>query len=187
MAFMIKSYFISSSKHFKAMQDILENHHIDYIVFRDKECEDYAKKAEEFLKKLAKFDGKIILHQEYKLAKKLGVYGVHLTSNQLEDIKKAKELGLYTIISTHSLDEAKKAQILGADAITFSPIFHSPNKGEPKGVDELKKVVAECDIKVFALGGIISKEHIRAVEEAGAYGFASIRLFATSTPLEKAH
>lgn len=82
------------------------------------------------------------------------------------------------IISTHTLSEAKEADALGADMITFSPIFNTPNKGEPKGTETLKSVISKLSIPVIALGGIVSKEQIDLCENAGAFGFASIRYFA---------
>jgi len=65
----------------------------------------------------------------------------------------------------------------GADAITYSPVFDSPGKGEPKGLEDLKELVAKINIPVFALGGILSEDQIHQVAECGAYGFASIRYF----------
>jgi len=32
-------------------------------------------------------------------------------------------------------------------------------------------------VDIFALGGIISKKEVNALEESGVYGFASIRYF----------
>lgn len=66
---------------------------------------------------------------------------------------------------------------MGADYVTYSPIFVSPNKGKPKGVEDLQKLLEKTEIKVFALGGIVSHEQIDLVEESGVYGFASIRHF----------
>ena len=86
-------------------------------------------------------------------------------------------MGLYVIISTHTHDEVEKAQKMGADAVTYSPIYESPDKGNPKGLEDLKLIVDKIRIPIFALGGIISQEQIYAVEASGAYGFASIRYF----------
>jgi thiamine-phosphate pyrophosphorylase len=102
---------------------------------------------------------------------------VHLTSNQFSDIKKAKELGLFVVISTHSFSEIELAIKLGANAVTFSPIFPTPNKGEPKGVEALKEAVKKFDIKIIALGGIVSQKEIKEVKKANPWGFASIRYF----------
>ena len=93
-------------------------------------------------------------------------------------IKEAKNQNLFTIISTHTFKEIEKAQKFGADAVTFSPIFYTPNKGKPKGVKELKKAITTFpDIKIIALGGIVSDKEVLQIQRTGAYGFASIRYF----------
>ncbi len=126
----------------------------------------------------SKFLGiKSFIHRHVKLAYQLGAMGVHLTSTQFAEIPHAKELGLEVIISTHTHEEVLKAEILGADAVTYSPIFSSPEKGEPKGIEDLKELLKKCKIKVFALGGIVEASHVEMVEETGVYGFASIRYF----------
>ena len=150
----------------------------EMIVYRDKSNDDYAKYAREFILEAKKHAfQKILLHTDYNLAKQLGADGVHLKSTQFSEIKNAKALGLFVVISTHSLDEALEAQKLGADMVTFSPIFATPNKGEPKGIEELKKVVSALSIGLIALGGIVSNEQIDLCKEAGVNGFASIRYF----------
>ena len=150
----------------------------DMIVYRDKLTTDYQKNASLFLAEAKKYNFfKILLHNYYKLAHKLKADGVHLTSSQFSDIQKAKVLGLFVVVSTHSLEEALEAQKLGADLVTFSPIFSTPNKGEPKGVEELRKVVSKLSMGVIALGGIVSIEQIEACRNSGAFGFASIRYF----------
>jgi thiamine-phosphate pyrophosphorylase len=148
------------------------------IVYRDKTSPDYVKNAKEFLDTSKKFDfKKVLLHTDYILANKLQADGVHLNSNQFSEIQEAKELGLFTIISTHSIKEVKNAEKLGADMVTYSPIFLTPNKGQPKGIGELEKVVASVSIPIMALGGIVTEKHIKFCQEAGVYGFASIRYF----------
>jgi len=150
----------------------------DMIVYRDKVTKYYQKNASLFLAEAKKYNfSKILLHSDYKLAHKLKADGVHLTSSEFSDIQKAKDLGLFIVVSTHSLEEALEAQKLGADLVTFSPVFATPNKGEPKGVEELRKVVSKLSIGVIALGGIMSSEQIEACRKSGAFGFASIRYF----------
>jgi len=61
--------------------------------------------------------------------------------------------------------------------ISFSPIFKTPNKGEPKGLESLNEVVSSVFIPVIALGGILSEEQIVLCQGSGAKGFASIRYF----------
>lgn len=171
----MKSYMITADA-ICAQQ--IKKHMPDYVLYRNKTDENYAENALKFINICSEFDHlKCFLHQDIELASKLGAYGVHLTSTQFEMIKSAKLRDLEVIISTHTFDEVKKAKDLGADAVTYSPIFYTPHKGEPKGVDELKKLVTSADIKIFALGGITAQEQIDKISKTGAYGFASIRYF----------
>jgi thiamine-phosphate pyrophosphorylase len=149
------------------------------IVYRDKSTLNYIQNAERFINEAKKYSfSKILLHSDYLLAYSLNADGVHLTSTQFADIKKAKALGLFVIVSTHSLEEALKAQKFGADMITFSPLFITPNKGEPKGVEELNIVASKLSIPLIALGGIISEKQLLLCQQSKAKGFASIRWFA---------
>ena len=182
----MKSYLITDPTFYGTTLDALESaldvvysHTLpDFALFRDKQAPDYAALAHVFVTISREYKvPHVLLHSDYVLAQKLNADGVHLTSSQFEDIAEAKKRGLYVIISTHTHGEALKAQVLGADAITYSPIFTSPNKGEPKGLEDLKEIVAKIRVPIFALGGITTQEQIKAVEECGAYGFASIRYF----------
>ena len=162
----------------KKLMEVLKKHSADFICIRDKQNPLYETFVKNVLSLLpAKIHSKIILHSEIELAASLNVFGVHLPSQRYLDIPRAKALGLFTILSTHSLDEILRAQNLGVDAITFSPIFHSPGKGEPVGLEKLKEINAKIETKCFALGGITEERQIRACEAIGVYGFASIRYF----------
>jgi thiamine-phosphate pyrophosphorylase len=150
----------------------------DMIVYRDKANVNYEDNAKEFMVEARKYSfDKILLHTDYTLAHKLKADGVHLKSTQFDAVVKAKALGLFVVISTHTFEEALQAQNLGTDMITFSPIFSTPNKGEAKGVGVLKKLVSILDIPVIALGGIVTQAHIGLCEVNGSFGFASIRYF----------
>ena len=135
--------------------------------------------ANAFIQNAKEFNFKSMIHQDYMLATELKALGVHLNSKQAIAIQRAKELGLFVVISTHTKDDIQEAINEGADAVTFSPIFATPSKGKPKGVEVLKEVVDEFgkEIKIIALGGIITNKHIKEIELAKAWGFASIRYF----------
>lgn len=148
------------------------------LVYRDKNNPNYKTDAKLFLQTAKKYPfTKILLHTDIELAHKLKADGVHLQSSQLNDISYAKEKGLFVIVSTHTLKDVLLAQHLGADMVTLSPIFHSPNKGEPIGVDKLQYIISKVKIPVIALGGIVTAQQIQECSEAGAIGFASIRYF----------
>jgi len=149
------------------------------IVYRDKENKNYTYDAEKFLDVARKYDfDKVLLHTDIALAKQLEADGVHLSSIQFKEIEEAKNEGLFVVISTHSIKEAKEAEILGADMITYSPIFETPGKGKPVGLEMLTELTSVLKIPVIALGGIVTDEQRVACYISGASGFASIRYFA---------
>lgn len=150
----------------------------DMIAYRDKENHAYETFAEQFLIRARNYPfEKILLHGTVDLASKLGADGVHLRSTQFDEIAKAKQHDLFVVISCHTADEAKKAEELDADMITYSPIFATPNKGTPLGLGALKELQGIISLPIIALGGILTQEQIDACREAGASGFASIRFF----------
>ncbi len=160
------------------LHEQMQIHQPNYVLYRDKSNPDYDLQAEYLVQVCSQFENvKSFLHQKPTLAKELGATGVHLTSKQFDKITEAKELGLEVIISTHTHEEVLKAQKLGVDAVTYSPIFASKGKGEAKGIENLVELLEKCDVKVFALGGIINKEQIKEIAKTSSYGFASIRYF----------
>ena len=182
----MKKYLITSREFYTDTPAIFRNilheqcqiHMPEYALYRDKSNPNYDIQAAHFVEVCIQFEGiKSFIHQKVDLAKKLNAHGVHLNSKQFDEIKYAKNSGLEVIISTHSHQDVLKAQKLGADGVTYSPIFTSPGKGKPKGIDDLKELLNKTDLKVFALGGIIDSEQIEKIKETNAYGFASIRYF----------
>jgi thiamine-phosphate pyrophosphorylase len=173
------TFYGSTPEMIESALDVIYSHRLpDFTLFRDKQTDHCRDLAQIFVTVSRSYKiPRVLLHGDYALARELGADGVHLTSTQFEDIVEAKKVGLYVIISTHTHEEALKAQTLGADAITYSPIFPSPNKGEPKGLEDLKEIVDKIEIPIFALGGITTEEQVNTVLATGAYGFASIRYF----------
>lgn len=183
----LKNYLITDPKYYSNKKElfkenltkVLKNHKIDLACFRDKESSNFKELALIFIETCKEFNiEKIVLNGNYLLAYELNATGVHLTSTQFDKIEEAKELGLYVIISCHSLSDIQIALDNKVDAVTYSPIFETPNKGEPKGIIALEEAVNTFkDINIFALGGIINEKQIEQISETKAYGIASIRYF----------
>ena len=153
-------------------------HMPDFALYRDKSNPNYAIQAEHFVEVCSQMQGlKSFIHSDVDLARALNATGVHLTSKEFDKIEYAKSLYLEVIVSTHTHNEVLEAQKLGANAVTYSPIFATPGKGEPTGINDLKNLLSKVEIDVFALGGIVSEEQVNAVKETTAFGFASIRYF----------
>lgn len=150
----------------------------DYACFRDKR--DGFDKSEiifEFINICNQNSVKAFINSDIEIADRLGFSGVHLPSSMLGSIKLAKNLGLDVMGSCHNRREIDECVTNEADMITLSPVFASPKKGEPLGVDKFDELLLDVNIKAFALGGIVSQEHIEKLKNSRAIGFASIRYF----------
>jgi len=182
----MKKYLITSQDFYSDEPELFRNilykqivkNKPDFILYRDKENLKYSEQAIDFIDECRKFKSlKTFIHRDILLAKKLKATGVHLTSKQFEEIPLALSLNLDVIISTHSYKEVFLAQEMGATYVTYSPIFLTPNKGIPKGIEDLKYLLTQTEIKIFALGGIVNEEHLSAIAQTETFGFASIRYF----------
>lgn len=174
-----KYYTNDSLKFEKKLTEVLKKKKVDFACFRDKQSDNFEELAEIFVKVCRKQNiKKILINSDYKLAKKLGATGVHLTSNQFDDIKEAKDLDLYVIISCHNIKEIENAQKAHVNAATYSPVFEVENKGEAKGMAKLRETIRVYeDLDIIALGGIISDKEVKEIARTRALGFASIRYF----------
>lgn len=108
----------------------------------------------------------------------LGAYGVHLAGPS-PDVREAREaLGPDAWISISAHDDAaiERAVALGATAALVSPIFETPGKGAPRGIEALTRAreIAGDRLRIFALGGIDSRR-AASCARAGADGIAVIR------------
>jgi thiamine-phosphate pyrophosphorylase len=183
----MKSYAITDPKYYtnnpaqfqKRLQNVIDNNAIDMICFRDKISTNQEELIGVFLDTCkTNLIERTFINTNIELAHKYNAYGVHLTSKQFKDIPQAKDLALKTIISCHNTQEIEKAISFGIDYITYSPIFTTPNKGEPKGIDNLAKTIQQYpSLPIIALGGIVTKEHLLKIQSAKPFGFASIRYF----------
>ncbi|MDY0320578.1 MAG: thiamine phosphate synthase [Arcobacteraceae bacterium] len=183
----MKSYLITDPKYYTdnpqtfgdTLSDILRKHKVDYACFRDKSSSNLDELIKTFVNICKKLDiNNILINSYIDLAIKHKANGVHLTSSQFGEIAKAKDAGLFVVISCHSMDDIKKAKTLGADAVTYSPVFKTPDKGKPIGLEALDIAKNEvAGIMIFALGGIIAKEQVDSIKQTKADGFASIRYF----------
>lgn len=109
----------------------------------------------------------VTLHTYTDTAKKLGIKKVHVPFSRLE-----KNMDFETVgVSVHSVEEAKTAEMMGADYAIAGHIFATDcKKGlAPRGTDFLRAVVNSVSIPVYAIGGIMP-DNIALVKEAGAKG-----------------
>ncbi len=111
------------------------------------------------------------------LALALEADGVHLGRGSLA-VADAKRLAGECLIScsAHDLDDVRGAADAGADLVVLSPIFESPGKGAPLGIELLARARASlpAHVGLIALGGV-DGANAQACFSAGAGAVASIR------------
>jgi thiamine-phosphate pyrophosphorylase len=130
---------------------------------------------------------KLLVNDRADIALAANADGVHLTSRSLScDTIRQNFPGDFLIgVSTHTIEEAEKAERQGANFVTFSPIFSTPNKGEPQGVENLREICEKLkQFPVVALGGI-DASNFAEVLSAGASGFAAIRFLNDAENIRK--
>jgi thiamine-phosphate pyrophosphorylase len=112
-----------------------------------------------------------IVNDRPELALLLGADGVHLGQRDLPVAAARRILGTEAAIgvSTHSVEEARRAAREGADSIGVGPVFASSTKeaGPPLSPEGLRPLLLAADLPAFAIGGI-GPENLPRVIAAGA-------------------
>ena len=116
---------------------------------------------------------KILVNSRADIALAAGADGVHLPSDAPEDTLPGLLIGR----SCHMVDEVRHRR---ADFVTFGPVFATPGKGDPAGLEMLGEACAGTR-PVYALGGVTWR-NAEACIAAGAVGIAGIRLFQNAGP-----
>ena len=112
-------------------------------------------------------------------ALRFGADGLHLSSRQLGDLTRRPLPADRLIgVSCHSLDEIRRAAVIGADFITLSPVAATSShpEAEPLGWKRFGDLVAASPLPVYALGGVAPGDLPRA-RALGAFGVAGISAF----------
>lgn len=120
---------------------------------------------------------RLLVNDRADIALAANADGVHLTVNSLpaDVIRQNFPKDFIIGVSAHALADIQTAHSRNADFAVFSPVFRTPNKGEPQGVDKLRKVCqAVPNFPIIALGGVDATNY-KSVLTAGAGGFAAIR------------
>ncbi|MDP7279084.1 MAG: thiamine phosphate synthase [Candidatus Poribacteria bacterium] len=147
---------------------------VSAVQLREKDLpeSEFRQLTESVLRLANDYQTKVFVNSHLELARQTGVDGVHLPTKLVDLIGKAKANELLVGSSAHSLAEAQQQERMGADFVTFSPIFPTPSKpGHVIGVESLAQVCQKLEIPVFALGGV-KTNHITTCLQAGAHGVA---------------
>ena len=123
----------------------------------------------------------ILVNSRVDIAMAAGAQGAHLAGDSVSPrIIRAIVPEKFLIgVSTHTLEELRRAETEGADFALFSPIFPVVSKagyGPAVGIGRLQEAVKAVAIPVLALGGV-TRENAAACVAAGAAGIAGISMF----------
>ena len=112
-----------------------------------------------------------IVNDRVDIAELSNADGVHLGQEDIEINEARKMLGFEKIIgiSTHNLEQARKAERAGADYVGIGPIFETSVKPEEKpiGPKVIEEIASELSIPVFPLGGITADNIDEVMKHGG--------------------
>jgi len=101
--------------------------------------------------------------------------GIHLTSSHLMKLDKRPDFE-HVAASCHNRLELSQAIKLGLDFVVLSPVLKTAShpKAIPMGISGMSKIIAECPIPVYALGGM-THDQLTEIQSHGAHGIAMMR------------
>ena len=97
-----------------------------------------------------------IVNDYVDVALEIGADGVHLGQSDMP-IKEARGIcgdRLIIGLSTHSIEQAVKADMEGADYITIGPIYKTRAKDYTIGINLIKEIINKIKKPLIAIGGI---------------------------------
>jgi thiamine-phosphate pyrophosphorylase len=102
---------------------------------------------------------RVIVNDRADVACVAGAAGVHLGQSDLPLAVARRLLGPAAIVgvSTHDVDEARRAEAQGADYVGFGPIYATGSKPDalsPRGLAALRAVRVATRLPIVAIGGI---------------------------------
>ncbi len=163
------------------------------IQLREKELplRAYVTLAEELRDLTAQAGALLIINDRVDVALTVGADGVHLGQDDFP-VPAARRLAPDLIIgaSTHSIEDARRAQDEGASYLNIGPVFPTGTKrweGEFLGVEGVKRIARVTKIPFTVMGGI-KKEHFSELVRAGARTLALVTaVTAADDPQRAAH
>lgn len=152
---------------------------ITFLQLREKDLtfDDFVQEAKEIKKITDKHKIPFVINDNVDVALAVDADGVHIGQSDEELTKARKKLGNGKIIgvSSHSVEEAIKAEANGADYLGVGAMFGTTSKDDavPVTMEELKNICNSVSIPVVAIGGI-SKENIIELKGTNISGVAVI-------------
>jgi thiamine-phosphate pyrophosphorylase len=121
----------------------------------------------------------VLVSSRCDVALAIGAAGVNLPERDISVADARRLLGDRIVgRSVHSVAAAREAEREGADFVIFGPVWPSPSHPgrDSQGLEALSAVARAVRLPVLAIGGV-DAERARQCLDAGAAGYAAIRMF----------
>lgn len=149
------------------------------VQLREKHLEEAAflAEAERFTALCRRRGAVSIINDRVDIALKSGADGVHIGQEDLAagDARRILGPGKIIGVSTHSVEEALRAQAAGADYLGVGAAFATGTKADARPIsrETIRAITAAVDIPVVAIGGI-TRENILELKNCGLDGAAVV-------------
>lgn len=117
----------------------------------------------------------MLINENISLAQALRADGVHLTAAQLQSLHSRPAVN-WCGASCHNEHELQRAEQLGVDFVTLSPVQPTlSHPGAPSlGWEKFAALIRDYPLPVYALGGLLPAD-LKTAQEYGAHGIAMMR------------
>ena len=155
---------------------------VDWIQIREKDLPSRAllELVQAALRRVETY-GTLVVNGRLDIALAAQAHGVHLESNapSVSALRPIVPAGFSIGVSTHTVEEVRRAEREGADFAVFGPVFPTSPKHGPGPIPGLSGLRVACravDMPVAALGGV-TRARERACAAVGATAVAGISMF----------
>ncbi|HAV89776.1 thiamine phosphate synthase [uncultured Eubacterium sp.] len=162
---------------------------VTILQIREKDIDEknFLEEAKEIKKICEKFNVPLIINDNVEIAKMVDADGVHLGQDDMDIEEARKILGSEKIIgiTAKTIEQAKEAQMKGADYLGSGAIYTSGTKQNAKRltVENLKAICASVEIPVVAIGGL-TYDNIDVLKDSGISGIAVVSAIYASTDIK---
>lgn len=154
---------------------------VQLVQFRapDLPPETYARMARTVIRECHARGARVVLNADPDTAMQLRADGVHLTSRRLLELKRRELPAAFLIgASCHDAAQLSHVESCGLDYAVLGPVLETATHPDarPLGWNGFARLIADCRLPVFAIGGLQPGDLPR-VRDQGGYGVAAIRGF----------
>lgn len=152
---------------------------VTFLQLRDKEAshEDLVNMAVKLKAIASRYNIPFVVNDDVEAAKESGADGVHIGQSDMDYEKARAILGPDKIIgmTAKTVEQAKKAEGLGADYIGVGAVFHTSTKSDAKDMSRstLLSVTDAVSLPIAAIGGI-NYDNANQLKNTGVSGIAVV-------------